>query len=196
MAGKEEERCEAAGTVALHQQKDTLLISRGGWQQSLDAIHVWLLGKRRGALPTVRVKPHILLNHSSYQSVPKPKRFVQSTAYSLTSQPLPVLARQGTPRPYCNFGSPSNGSDPRCSSPRTHHLHPRGTTAHPSAVSGCLFPLEETSAGGDGLPDLCIQKDAIQLHWILFIGIRAIPFSHLPLIAGSFACVCVSIRML
>ena len=166
MAGKEDERCEDAGTIALHQQKATLPISRGGWQQSLDVIHMWLLGKRRGALPTVCVKPHIVLNHSSYQSIPKPKRFVQSTAYSLSSQPLPVLARQGRARTYCNFGSPSKGSDPRCSSPRMHHLHPRGTTAHPSAVSACLFPLEETPAGEDGLPNLCIPKDAIT-PWFL-----------------------------
>ena len=33
MEGKKDERCEDAVTIAFHQQKDTLLISQGGWQQ-------------------------------------------------------------------------------------------------------------------------------------------------------------------
>lgn len=92
--------------------------------RALDMIHIWLLGKWRVALPTVCVKSHNILNDSTHQSTPNPKCFVQSTAYRLTSQPLPVLARQGTARTYCNFASPRNGSDPHCSSPRMLHLHP------------------------------------------------------------------------
>ena len=90
--------------------------------RALGMIHIWLLGEWRGALPTVCVKPHNNFNHSSYQFILKPKCFVQSTAYRLSSQPLPVLARKRTARTYSNFGSHRNGSDPCCSSPTMHQL--------------------------------------------------------------------------
>lgn len=58
------------------------------------------------------------------------------------SQPLPVLSKQGAARTSCSSGSPGEGSDPRCSSPGMHHLHPGAATAPPSTAPGGTSPQE------------------------------------------------------
>lgn len=58
------------------------------------------------------------------------------------SQPLPVLSKQVAARTSYNWGRPGEGSDPRCSSPGMHHLHPGAAAAPPSAAPGGTFPRE------------------------------------------------------
>ena len=72
------------------------------------------------------------------------------------------------------------------------------------AASG-LVPLVQMALSSPALPTLGQSPSQLapqapelpyKIHRVLWIWIHAIPFSHLPLIAGGFGCVCVAVGML